>query len=129
MELPAQPELEPGWREIRAELRRVVGDSTYEIWLAGLNPKSWDGRRLVIEGPPATHAWVTRRFGRVLEAAARAVLGTPAKVDLEPTGRDVSGRARPIKRDWMSSGTQARAGGTVLAEPAAGSGAPASEAR
>jgi chromosomal replication initiator protein len=85
--LPAQPELEPGWRQIRAELRRLVGDSTYEIWLSGLTVKAWDGRTLVLEGPAAMHAWVTKRYGRILEASARAVLGTVARVQLEPTGR------------------------------------------
>ena len=66
MELPAQPELEPGWREIRAELRRVVGDSTYDIWLSPLKVKAWDGQTLVLEGPASTHAWVVRRFSRIL---------------------------------------------------------------
>ena len=33
MALPAQLEPMEAWREIRAELRRAVGDSTYEIWL------------------------------------------------------------------------------------------------
>ncbi len=84
MALPAQPELEPGWREIRAELRRVVGDSTYEIWLSGLTVKAWDGHILVLEGPAATRAWVERRFGRILESAARMVLGTTAQVELRP---------------------------------------------
>jgi chromosomal replication initiator protein len=85
--LPAQPELEPGWREIRAELRRIVGDSTYEIWLSGLTIKAWDGRILVLEGPAATYAWVTKRYGRILDASARAVLGATARVELEPSGR------------------------------------------
>ena len=84
MELRAQPELEPGWREIRAELRRVVGDSTYDIWLSALTFKAWDGQTLVLEGPPSTHAWVIRRFGRILETSARAVLGQLDRVELEP---------------------------------------------
>ncbi len=85
MELPAQPELEPGWREIRAELRRVVGDSTYDIWLSPLNVKAWDGQTLVLEGPASTLAWVVKRFSRILESSARAVLGELDRVDLEPT--------------------------------------------
>jgi chromosomal replication initiator protein len=84
LELRAQPELEPGWREIRAELRRVVGDSTYDIWLSALTFKAWDGQTLVLEGPPSTHAWVIRRFGRILETSARAVLGQLDRVELEP---------------------------------------------
>jgi len=84
LELPAQPELEPGWREICTELRRVVGDSTYDIWLSAIKFKAWDGQTLVLEGPPSTHAWVVRRFGRVLETSARAVLGRLDRVELEP---------------------------------------------
>jgi chromosomal replication initiator protein len=86
LELPAQPELEPGWREIRNELRRVVGDSTYDIWLSPLKVRAWDGQTLVLEGPASTHAWVMKRFGRVLESSARAVLGQLERVDLEPAG-------------------------------------------
>ena len=86
MELPAQPELEPRWREIRAELRRVVGDSTYDIWLSPLKVKAWDGQTLVLEGPASTHAWVVKRFSRVLESSARAVLGELDRVELEPAG-------------------------------------------
>ena len=90
LELPAQPELEPGWREIRAELRRVVGDSTYDIWLSPLRVKAWDGQTLVLEGPASTHAWVVRRFSRILESSARAVLDGLDRVDLEPTGHSGS---------------------------------------
>jgi chromosomal replication initiator protein len=96
LELPAQPELEPGWREICAELRRVVGDSTYDIWLSPLKVRAWDGRTLVLEGPASTHAWVVRRFSRILESSARAVLEGLDHVDLEPTGRTASaGRTAP----------------------------------
>jgi chromosomal replication initiator protein len=79
--LSAQPELDAGWRAISAELRRVVGDSTYEIWLSPLKIKAWDGKVLVLEGP--NRAWVAKRFGRILEATARTVLGPPARVELE----------------------------------------------
>jgi chromosomal replication initiator protein len=94
LELPAQPELEPGWREIRAELRRVVGESTYDIWLSALRFKAWDGQTLVLEGPPSTHAWVVRRFGRVLETSARAVLGRLDRVELEPVGSVTANRPK-----------------------------------
>ena len=51
MALPAHLELEHAWREIRAELRRAVGDSTYDIWLAPLELEALDGRRA--RGPGA----------------------------------------------------------------------------
>ncbi len=93
--LPAHPELEPGWRAIRAELRRAVGDSTYEIWLSALTVKAWDGQILVLGAPPATHTWVAKRFGRILESSARTVLGTPARVELESGVVSGPGPGRP----------------------------------
>jgi chromosomal replication initiator protein len=80
LELPEHPELTPAWREIRAELRRTVGESTYEIWLAPLEAQSFEGSALVLSTPADTQAWVTKRFGRVLETCARGVLGPETRV-------------------------------------------------
>jgi chromosomal replication initiator protein len=96
--LSAHPELDTGWRAIRAELRRAVGDSTYEIWLSPLKPRSWDGRILVLEGPAGTHGWVAKRFGRILERSARAVLHPLAQVELQPTALSASKRTGPTEQ-------------------------------
>ena len=74
------PELTPAWRQIRAELRRVVGESTYEIWLAPLEVKAWDGDVLVVQAPAATRAWVAKRFGRILDTCAKSVAGAGIRV-------------------------------------------------
>jgi chromosomal replication initiator protein len=84
--LSAQPEPTPAWRTIQSELRKLVGDSTYEIWLAPLQLKSWDGELLTLEAPPATRTWVADRFGRLIEGCARQVLGQAARVSLEIIG-------------------------------------------
>jgi chromosomal replication initiator protein len=34
-----------------------------------------DGAQLLLEAPPATQAWVAKRFGRILETCARSVIG------------------------------------------------------
>jgi len=73
----------PAWRAIRAELRRLVGESTYEIWLAPLELKAWDGELLLLQAPPATRVWVSDRFGRVLERCAKQILGTSTRIALE----------------------------------------------
>jgi chromosomal replication initiator protein len=78
--LHAHPPSVPAWRTIQTELRRLVGDSTYEIWLAALVPKAWDGELLLLEAPPATRAWLSDRFGRVLERSVRQILGGEARV-------------------------------------------------
>ncbi len=96
MALAAQPEPIPAWQTIRAELRRAVGESTYEIWLAPLECKAWDGHVLLLEAPADTQAWVSTRFGRILEICAEEILGCPARVafaaELEPAGSE-SGRS------------------------------------
>ena len=97
MELPAQLEPTDAWREIRAELRRVVGDSTYEIWLAPLQLKALRDGVLVLAAAASTRSWVSTRFGRVIEASARATLGPAARVTIEPAeaGQTGGGRTRP----------------------------------
>jgi chromosomal replication initiator protein len=57
-----------------------VGDSTYDIWLAPLQVKNWDGSVLVLQGEPGTESWIADRYGRVLERCAQAVFGSPVKV-------------------------------------------------
>ena len=73
-------ELTPAWSKIRTELRRLVGESTYEIWLAPLEISSWDGTLLLLEAPGATQAWVSRRFARVVEDAVGSILGSDVTV-------------------------------------------------
>jgi chromosomal replication initiator protein len=80
LELPAHPELVPTWREIRAELRRSVGESQYDIWLAPVELKAWDGAVMLLEAPPATQAWVAKRFGRILESCAQSVVGSAIRI-------------------------------------------------
>ena len=111
MELPAQLESTPAWREIRAELQRVVGENTYEIWLSPLKVTAWDGTVLVLEAPPATRAWVAKRFGRILERSARVVVGANVKVVVgdgsavsvhdgsRGPGRQTAGGSEPPGRD------------------------------
>jgi chromosomal replication initiator protein len=76
--------LEPtvAWRELRAELRRIVGDSTYEIWLASLELNSVHEREVLVDAPTATYDWVAKRFGRILERCARTAFGPDIKLEL-----------------------------------------------
>jgi chromosomal replication initiator protein len=80
LELRVQSELMPAWPEIRAELRRVVGESTYDIWLAPLELKAWDETMLLLQAPPDTQTWVAERFGKVLERCARSVIGSAIQI-------------------------------------------------
>jgi chromosomal replication initiator protein len=86
LELPEHLEPTTAWREVRAELRRAVEESTYEIWLAPLEVKSLQGTVLSVTAPAGTLSWVSRRFGRLLDACAQAVLGADARVSLDQDG-------------------------------------------
>ncbi len=82
MTLLENPDPTVAWREIRAELRRALGDSTFEIWIEPLELKALHGQLLVLEGPAPTKAWVAKRFGAILERCAREVLGREARVSM-----------------------------------------------
>lgn len=94
--MPAQDEPLPAWRTICAALREAVGESQYEIWLAGVQPKSWDGRILVLSAPAATGTWVQARFGGLLERCARSTLGVEVQIQLEDSHSPSSATARSL---------------------------------
>jgi chromosomal replication initiator protein len=86
LELPTNFEPDDAWRTIREELRRVVGESTYEIWIAPLEVKAFEGGVLLLKAPAATQTWVAKRFGRILERSARSVTGMEVQVAIEGVG-------------------------------------------
>ncbi len=86
MALPAHPESESEWRAIRTELRRRLGDDVYEIWIAPIQLKAWDGELLLLQAPAATRGWVSDRYGRLLEYCARQILGSMAQVAFDGAG-------------------------------------------
>jgi chromosomal replication initiator protein len=95
--LPAQPDTASAWRIIRAELREIVGHSAFDIWLAGLELSSWDGRILALAAPQATAAWVAGRYGAPLERCARRHLGPDVRVVLNGGGdRDAEPTPAPL---------------------------------
>jgi len=83
--LPENLEPDAAWQAIRAELRRALGDSTYEIWIAPLEVKAFEGTSLLLAAPPDIRSWVAKRFGRILERCAEAVTGTTMQVAVEGT--------------------------------------------
>lgn len=73
-------ELERDWVAICGELRRVVPDTTFEIWLAPLSARSVVDRTLVIGAPNEIRSWVADHFARVLQACAATVLGDGVRI-------------------------------------------------
>jgi chromosomal replication initiator protein len=76
----SDPDPPPAWRRIRHELRQAVADPVWSIWLEPLRARSLDGDCLVLEAPDHLRAWVSGRFGRLLQTCAQRVLGPEAQV-------------------------------------------------
>jgi chromosomal replication initiator protein len=91
--LPAQPDAVSAWRLIQAELRRALGDTTFDIWLGGVELESWDGHLLLLRAPQSTGRWLTGRFGPVLNRCAGEVFGDGATVGF--AGQEAQQAASP----------------------------------
>jgi chromosomal replication initiator protein len=76
------PQLARDWALIRSRLREAVPDSTFEIWLAALEPRALLGDTLVIAAPDEIRGWVADRYAAVLRGCAAAVLGPRTDVDV-----------------------------------------------
>jgi chromosomal replication initiator protein len=59
--------------------------------------KAFEGAVLLLTAPPPTRAWVSKRFGRILEGAAKAVLGFEVQVAVEGTSE--LNQQRPVAVD------------------------------
>jgi chromosomal replication initiator protein len=67
---------------IRSRLREVVPDSTFEIWLAALQPRALVESTLVLSAPDEIRSWVADRYAGILRACAVHVLGPGAEVQV-----------------------------------------------
>jgi chromosomal replication initiator protein len=94
------------WVRIQGELRRAVTDTTYELWLSQLEPRSLEGEVLVVEAPGQVRTWVADRFAGVLDDAAATVLGPGARVELagdeRVAGAPSAGRAGARRRQAVT---------------------------
>ncbi len=114
MSLPTHHDVVPAWRTIRTELRRRVGESTFEIWLAPLELQACDGQTLILTAPQGTRQWVSARYGRLLDRCAREVLGDGARIEFSPDA------GRPRRGDLTRSGPIAPGGRQPGPQPAGG---------
>ncbi|MDQ3485628.1 MAG: chromosomal replication initiator protein DnaA [Actinomycetota bacterium] len=57
-----------------------MDESTWELWLTSLEPRSLDEGTLVVEAPAQSRQWVKDRYGRLLDACATACFGRPLAV-------------------------------------------------
>jgi chromosomal replication initiator protein len=95
-------DLSPSWSAFRHHLRSAVDESTWDLWLSALEPRSLAEDNLVVEAPEQSRGWVRDRYGRLLDACATAALGRSVTVV-------VSTRAeRPVEDHAPPGGDGAR---------------------
>jgi chromosomal replication initiator protein len=82
----SDPDLPPAWRRIRHELRQAVADPVWSIWLEPLSARSLEAGCIELEAPEHLRAWVSGRFGRLLQTCAQRVLGPDAQVAIVGAG-------------------------------------------
>jgi chromosomal replication initiator protein len=80
LELPAQLESSPAWRQVRAELVRTLGETTFEIWFAQIQPQAWNGSVLLLHGPATKRRWISGRYAQTLERCVQSAFGPAARV-------------------------------------------------
>ncbi|MGB9186319.1 MAG: chromosomal replication initiator protein DnaA [Solirubrobacteraceae bacterium] len=100
MPLPTHHDAAPAWQSIRAQLRRRLGDSTFDIWIAPIEVRGWDGETLLLQAPSGTRQWISARYGRALERCARETLGESARVtfvDGKSAGRPAAPPRPPVR--------------------------------
>jgi chromosomal replication initiator protein len=79
-------DVQHAWSRIRDEMRRAVGDSTWQLWLEPLVARHMEDDTLVIEAPAESRAWVEASFARLLAACTKAVLGSSTCVKVVAPG-------------------------------------------
>ena len=68
------------WPLVRSQLRQAVTDSTWHLWLESLEFRELLETTIVVAAPGPNQRWVTDRFGRLLRACAKSVMGPEAEV-------------------------------------------------
>ena len=66
-----EDQVEEIWRHVDDTLRGSLPPDVYRAWIEPLAPVGVQGGVLYLQAPASTRDWVRRRFGDVLDAAAR----------------------------------------------------------
>ncbi len=83
---PSAQKLDALWEEVRGRLRLAVPRSTFEIWLAPLQPVGAQGTTLYVSAPDGIRTWVERRYLSLLVEAVKAVDSSLGEVAFAAVG-------------------------------------------
>lgn len=106
-DLAASAEARASWSAVREELRGLLTDYAFHIWIDPLRPLRFsDDGALRLWAPRHIASWVRDRYGRLLQSAAREALGADARVELvlEPAA-DAAAPKRTRRRHRPRSAT------------------------
>jgi chromosomal replication initiator protein len=92
---------------VHAALASRVDESTYRIWLKPLEIRPLGDRDLVIEAPVDACAWISERYGRLIQAAVSGVLGADTTVQFLPRGE--AGHGTPASARRVRTGVRGAA--------------------
>ena len=86
------------WQQVRELLKHTVGETMFAIWLEPTELIAVDGdRSLVVAVPPATAAWTTERFGRLMAQCADRV-GHELRFASDPEVEALGGAERRVQQ-------------------------------
>ncbi len=100
MPYPEQPQLNALWHEAQFELRKLVGDSTFSVWLADISIRASEDI-LLLELEERKVDWVSKRYGSLIRAVIAKAFGEQASVSI--TG--VTKKESSISRVNSSAGS------------------------
>ena len=98
-------ELEHIWSQVAAELSATIDEPVYRIWLEPLRAIELSEESLTVEAPAQTHAWITERFGRVLQTSVAAVLGPKLTLDIVKSRAGNASRTHPTQASVRAPST------------------------
>lgn len=62
--------VEEEWRRLAPEVRQVIGDQNFELWLSAAHAHVGGEGELLLAVPPSVEGWVRDRFGKAIDQVA-----------------------------------------------------------
>lgn len=91
------------WELVTEVIRSEVSDIVYNVWLAQLEPVSFDGTEAILATVEFKRKIVEQKFSDVLHGAFEKALGFPVQVRLVP-----SGGSEPVKKEVQDEAESAQ---------------------